>query len=440
MSSPDLEVQAYLDFAHRSGVVLHPAINVERTNSEGLGLSVAANATLPAGETVFRVPLSATISRLSDGQVWESANVAPLLAELSHLHAMALAVCSAAGSAGCADGPLAPWLALWPTTPDGSAGFSPEDWQDLRWCKPLARLHEGKTREARAAYDAQIVPHFASCSLPPPTWERFVWALSMAGSRAADVDMSGEWQPCLVPFVDLCNHRSETDASAVGRFDLAEQGIGEFVLSTTRELEAGDPITICYGRKENAELLATYGFALNPNPHDVVEVLVPFAPDDPLHAQKLAMLPRGILSESETGGAWASIAWLSDGEKDGDERDVDLTPELMMLLAVASAADVGEIFLAMSGASEPPTAAWQLLSDLCEQSLKELSLACPFIPESDSDASDTRLQSGHSPPTSNRSVYNAALAQSSLLHRVRKVAKQCCADGCAGDEEPVNDQ
>lgn len=40
------------------------------------------------------------------------------------------------------------------------------------------------------------------------------------------------------------------------------------MLRCERPIQAGEPLTISYGSKENAELLYGYGFALRSNPSD----------------------------------------------------------------------------------------------------------------------------------------------------------------------------
>ena len=66
---------------------------------------------------------------------------------------------------------------------------------------------------------------------------------------------------------------------------------GAFVVRTVGPVRKGEALSICYGTKENAELLVAYGFALRPNPSDTSGLRVGGPPDDPLRALKLQARP-----------------------------------------------------------------------------------------------------------------------------------------------------
>ena len=90
------------------------------------------------------------------------------------------------------------------------------------------------------------------------TREKFMWALAHVGARAADVDMCGDLQPALVPMVDLLNHRPEGEATGALCYEQRDEG-DVFVVRCRRAMAAGEALTLCYGAKDNVELLLGYG-------------------------------------------------------------------------------------------------------------------------------------------------------------------------------------
>ena len=156
------------------------------------------------------------------------------------------------------------------------------------------------------------------------------------------------------------------------------------VVRTTAVVAAGEALTITYGAKPNAELLAAYGFALRHNPHERTLLHIPLAADDPLRAEKLGMLP-GRMGRDGGAALCGSLGWAEAGGEAGGEEGgeaggevggdmggegVDFPPELMLLLGIVGATSVSELFSAMSGAAGP--ASWRLLARCCEAQAEQL--------------------------------------------------------------------
>jgi len=91
--------------------------------------------------------------------------------------------------------------------------------------------------------------------------EGLEWAHAVFWSRALVLDLPGRTE-CLVPLLDLCNHR----AGATTELRVAA---GCFELRAGRSLRCGDEVLINYGAKGNAELLRCHGFVLPDNQADV---------------------------------------------------------------------------------------------------------------------------------------------------------------------------
>eukprot|EP00965_Chrysotila_dentata_P196116 6177391-Pleurochrysis_carterae.AAC.2 len=268
----------------------------------------------------------------------------------------------AVGSA-LGDGGIAPWVECWPRGLQGHWGFTQRQRASLTWCEEFCSLAEQQEADAVKAFSAMTraaqsdtrpptAETAASAPCRGPSWEAFVWALSHVGARAASVDMSGEKQPAIIPFVDLLNHRAADSSNVALRYEPAdahdvgahvdngadsaqegrregEQG-AEFVVRTTRAVAVGEQLTLCYGTKDNAELLAAYGFALCPNAHETAMLRVPLDADGEMGAQRIAMLPRAILSNGagadkagdEGVSARVVVSWRG-GQPDVDKEEGD---------------------------------------------------------------------------------------------------------------------
>lgn len=115
----------------------------------------------------------------------------------------------------------------------------------------------------------------------------------------------------MVPYADLINHspfsQAYIDARESGDW-LFKSGEEEIILFADRSYRRMEQIYISYGQKSNAELLLLYGFAVERNPFNSVDITVGIAPRtesfvkeiaqdesipvDPLAEEKIAFLER----------------------------------------------------------------------------------------------------------------------------------------------------
>lgn len=398
--------EAFLAWCEAAGVEMAPEVSVQPIDGAGLGLVVGA-CSLASGSLVVRVPLDAAVSVA--GQSREGGGIepslAPLVGGLDRANALALLICVRTDAEDCGRGELGPWAALWPEDAEGGWGITGAI-NEINWWPELSQIHGEQEAAAHRAFTGTVLPAFQASTggqgltSQPPTWERFKWACSVVSSRAVAVEMWGETQPTLVPLLDLLNHRPSGEASCAISFIHDSTG-DAFVVRTTRGVAASEELSISYGRKDNAELLAGYGFCLRDNPHDSLLLRVPMGASagDPMAAQRLALLPRGVGSRNHgiasagcAGGddgspewAWGSISWETGGAEDADGSEVGppaggaaparrpcISRELLLLLSVAAASSIPELFAAVTVAGDPPTAAWALLSACCNRDLAEL--------------------------------------------------------------------
>lgn len=139
------------------------------------------------------------------------------------------------------------------------------------------------------------------------TYENWVWAFTMLFSRAIRLrNLQVGERLAMVPYADLINHSAFSQAFIDARESgdwLFKNGDEEVILYADRGYRQMEQIYISYGQKSNAELLLLYGFALERNPYNSVDVTVSIAPrtaaiaaanegieEDPLAQEKLDFL------------------------------------------------------------------------------------------------------------------------------------------------------
>jgi Rubisco LSMT substrate-binding/SET domain len=141
------------------------------------------------------------------------------------------------------------------------------------------------------------------------TYENWVWAFVNLFSRAIRLRNLRQGEIlAMVPYADLINHspfsQAYIDARESGDW-LFKNGEEEVVLFADRGYRRFEQVYISYGPKSNAELLLLYGFAVERNPFNSVDVTVSIAPRtnsfvkelnddrvpvDPLAEEKVAFL------------------------------------------------------------------------------------------------------------------------------------------------------
>ena len=114
------------------------------------------------------------------------------------------------------------------------------------------------------------------------TYEHWIWAFTMLFSRAIRLRSLKQGETlAMVPYADLINHspfsQAYIDARASGDW-IFKDGKEEIILYADRGYRRMEQIYISYGPKSNAELLLLYGFAVERNPFNSVDVTVSIAP------------------------------------------------------------------------------------------------------------------------------------------------------------------
>mmetsp|Transcript_8895 Transcript_8895/g.16028 ORF Transcript_8895/g.16028 Transcript_8895/m.16028 type:complete len:566 (-) Transcript_8895:879-2576(-) len=149
-------------------------------------------------------------------------------------------------------------------------------------------LAEKIKREYAATYHEIILPNASVFKVEAYTQDAWEWAFAVLFSRAICFPSTREL--ALVPYADLLNHNSFCSTF----FDVQDGGLisdeRSVVLYSDRQYSQTEQVYVTYGQKSNAELLLLYGFVVERNPFDSVEIAVSLSESDSLYKRKLQYL------------------------------------------------------------------------------------------------------------------------------------------------------
>eukprot|EP00241_Pyramimonas_parkeae_P001514 CAMPEP_0114244982 /NCGR_PEP_ID=MMETSP0058-20121206/11639_1 /TAXON_ID=36894 /ORGANISM="Pyramimonas parkeae, CCMP726" /LENGTH=481 /DNA_ID=CAMNT_0001357977 /DNA_START=305 /DNA_END=1750 /DNA_ORIENTATION=- len=177
---------------------------------------------------------------------------------------------------------LSPYVAVLPSTPVGAASFVPEALAALRDTGVDKRIrHYMKAMEITATlqeWEDQHLLRYGQDALSLDVWHL---AVSLVHSRTFAVTWKGQGESSKVsliaPFADMLNHTPNTDEAMRWGWCDEEQA---FCVWAKQDVEPAQEVYISYGNKSNDDLLMFYGFVLEDNPQDQVQLFESLA-----HAQ-----------------------------------------------------------------------------------------------------------------------------------------------------------
>ena len=183
-----------------------------------------------------------------------------------------------------------PYIDVLPEVDEVNPTFTWSD-EDLKFLEgsPVIAATKSLQMKLRREYDALLGGEDGLIARFPErfpaehyTMEAWTWAFTMLFSRA--IRLRGLQQGetlAMVPYADLINHspfsQAYIDARESGDW-LFKNGEEEVILYADRGYRRMEQIYISYGPKSNAELLLLYGFAVERNPFNSVDVTVSIAP------------------------------------------------------------------------------------------------------------------------------------------------------------------
>jgi len=284
------EGDVYLSDQSAWGLAPHPmaisVLTVDETTNESTGRGMLARRAINEGDELLTIPLRLCMtidaSRLTFGEKIISNGLNEYLAIALHLIHEKFFMGD--------ESFWKPYLDVLPEVEEVNPTFTWDD-DDLSFMdgSPVVAATLSLKAKLEREYDAFLGGDGGLCELYPNRFPRdkfslknWQWAFTMLFSRAIRLRSlkAGECL-ALVPYADLINHSpfsgAYVDAREVGDW-LFKDGTEEVILYSERGYRKMEQVHISYGPKSNAELLLLYGFALERNPYNSVDVTVSIKP------------------------------------------------------------------------------------------------------------------------------------------------------------------
>ena len=280
-----------LDWAHAQGVVA-PDIDIQTSivcanDALVVDNGVFTKSVSSGGHLYFGIPESLLITRKSVSKYLPTAHIAVLLSipsvDMDASYEFENALILLFFLAESSKRKLSPWFPYFNAAPNVfhlTPNYTEDELLELH-STPLYKATLMRTEELLQTYN-KLFPHLivAYPDIFPEawcTWEKFLWAVGMLDSRTFKIRIDGILQVVAIPLVDMLNH-SFTNSLGNASFNHESRRVQ---LISTRNSNKGDELTITYGPHSNAELLLFYGFAINDNPYDTLELVMEAPEEDP---------------------------------------------------------------------------------------------------------------------------------------------------------------
>ncbi|ACI65232.1 ribulose-1,5-bisphosphate carboxylase/oxygenase small subunit N-methyltransferase I [Phaeodactylum tricornutum CCAP 1055/1] len=284
------EGNVYLSEESSWGEAPHPlAISTETKDeitNESSGRGLLARRDINDGDELLRIPMALCMTK-SAARKAVGKDVLP--SEINEYLAMACHLIYERNVRG-EESPWKPYLDVLPDIDEVNPTFTWPD-EDLAFLNgsPVIAATKSLQMKLRREYDALLggedgllakyPDRFPAEAFNFKAWE---WAFTMLFSRAIRLRSLKQGETlALVPYADLINHSPFSQAYIDARQNgdwLFKSGDEEVILYADRGYRRMEQIYISYGPKSNAELLLLYGFAVERNPFNSVDVTVSIAP------------------------------------------------------------------------------------------------------------------------------------------------------------------
>lgn len=283
------EGDVYLEDASTWGEAPHPmAIStetVDEVTNESSGRGLLARRSVNDGDELLIIPMKLVVTKIS---ARETMGKDALPSTINDFLAIACQLIHEKYVKGDQSF-YKPYIDVLPETDEVNPTFTWSD-EDLSFLKgsPVIAATQSMQMKLKREYDDLLGKEGALCDRFPDrfprehfTYDAWEWAFTMLFSRAIRLRNVKDGETlAMVPYADLINHsafsRAYIDARETGDW-LFKNGEEEVILYADRGYRKMEQIYISYGPKSNADLLLLYGFALERNPYNSVDVTVSIA-------------------------------------------------------------------------------------------------------------------------------------------------------------------
>jgi histone-lysine N-methyltransferase SETD3 len=284
------EGDVYLQDASGWGEAPHPmAISTETVDeltNESSGRGLLARRSVNQEEELLKIPLALCISKRSARKTMGTDILPPAINEYLAMACQLIHEKYVMGEKSFYQA----YMDVLPEVNEVNPTFTWSD-EDLAFLdgSPVIAATKSMQMKLRNEYNALLADKGKLCDKHPDvfprehfTYEAWEWAFTNLFSRAIRLrNMKDGETLAMVPYADLINHSPYSgaylDARETGDW-LFKTGGEEVILYADRGYRKMEQIYISYGPKSNADLLLLYGFALERNPFNSVDVTVSIAP------------------------------------------------------------------------------------------------------------------------------------------------------------------
>ncbi len=284
------EGDVYLDDASGWGEAPHPmAISTETVDeltNESSGRGLLARRSINQEEELLKIPLDLCITKKSARKTLGTDILPPNINEYLAMACQLIHEKYVMGSKSY----YKAYMDVLPEIEEVNPTFTWSD-DDLNFLdgSPVVAATKSMQMKLMNEYNALLGDEGKLCDQYPDvfpreyfTYKNWVWAFTNLFSRAIRLrNMKQGETLAMVPYADLINHSPYSgaylDARETGDW-LFKTGEEEVILYADRGYRKMEQIYISYGPKSNADLLLLYGFALERNPFNSVDVTVSIAP------------------------------------------------------------------------------------------------------------------------------------------------------------------
>jgi hypothetical protein len=275
----------------------HPLVISSNTEDDGesCGRGLLARETMAEGELMMTIPLDLCLTRAQAQVVLGPAVVPEYMDEY-----IAIALLIMHEKLKGPSSKWKPYLDILPKVEDVYPSFIWAD-AELDMLKGSPTYFASKSLRSKLEKEYEelktrtLLKNPDKFPLDKYSLQLFLWAFVMLFSRAARLSSKiGGEELALVPYADLMNHNpfSNTyiDAQTSGLPLISRTE--EVAVYADRNYKKFEQVFINYGEKGNADLLLLYGFALERNMFNAVDISVGLSKDDPLYNKKKAYLDK----------------------------------------------------------------------------------------------------------------------------------------------------
>jgi histone-lysine N-methyltransferase SETD3 len=288
------------------GVPPHPLVlsskTIDEVELEDSGRGLICKNPINMGNALFQLPLAITIDKPKALEAFQGA----LPDDINEYFAIALMLIKqkSLGSKSF----WSPYIDVLPTSEEVNPTLIwPEEDLALLETSPLVAATRSLKRKLQSEFEMLKEKYMdARPDLFPPevfTFDEYLWAFINIFSRAIRVGLQAGEEIIMCPYADLINHNPFANTYIVAERPFKPfnpiRGDEVITIYADKDYRKMEQVYISYGPKSNADLLLLYGFCLDRNPFNSVEIKVSLLEQDPMYDEKRVFLAKAERRESE---------------------------------------------------------------------------------------------------------------------------------------------